>query len=531
LAKTQRTHDLFRGQHVKVKIASLAGTGHGVSKEFGIPIFIDRTAPGDVIQAELFDVRKDFAKGQLLEVIEPSPQRAEPPCKIFKVCGGCQWQHLSYQAQLDNKQDIVRQALKYIAGLDSDVVLPTIAPEDNLHYRNKVQFPVRGVRNEARIRAGYFKQNSHELVNINHCPIQPEPLDRMLEAVKGACEHFGITAYDETIQRGFLRHITARYSFAQNRCVVTLVVNADISMYPELTPLDADAPVSDEMDDPVSGKVVAQEGRDGKVHKPAGSSKAPSLADLKDVAFSIMDFCQEVTGVCLNFNAAAGNRIFGNVTALMAGDPYVIEKLATKRSDFPPALQKGVDFRLSPTSFFQVNTKGAERLLETIIDVAAKTFKTPPNELKIPLSIDVYAGVGTMTTWLAAISEQVIAIEEFAAAVSDGKANIAQNGITNVEFREGKAEAVLSELKDVNLAPDLILIDPPRKGATPEALSALISLSPKAIIYVSCNPATLARDLKLLQEFGYKAKEIQPVDMFPQTFHVETVTLLEKIIR
>src|SRR5271163_3484978 len=189
-----KTHSLKRGQTVELIIDSLAPGGEGVGRDSGIPIFVNRVAPGDKVMVELFDVHSRFARASLLHLLESSPDRAEPPCKLFNVCGGCQWQHLKYESQLTAKKDLIAQSLEHMAKLSPDLVRNSIPSQKTLYYRNKVQFPVRHPQNSKRILAGYFKQDSHELVNIKHCPIQPEPFDQALESIKTISEKYGVSA-------------------------------------------------------------------------------------------------------------------------------------------------------------------------------------------------------------------------------------------------------------------------------------------------------------------------------------------------
>jgi len=483
-------HGLARGQVLAVEIESLAAGGHGVARANGVPVFVARVAPGDLAEIELVDVRKDFARGRLLKVLERSEQRVEPPCKLFKICGGCQWQHISYDRQLEAKTDLVRQAVKRIGGLDPGIVGRTIAAAEPFFYRNKVQFPVAHPRGSTRILAGYYEQDSHDLVNIKHCPVQPEPLDRVLEATKDLCQQYKISAYDETKGAGLLRHITARFSFDRREALVTLVVNAATG--------------------------AGGRGRAGQV---------VDLDVMRALAGKIIKRVPEVAGVCLNFNPDAGNRIFGDKTICLAGEPYVSERLATRRPDLPARLRDGFEFRLSPTSFFQVHTDQASRLMELVVEAAVPG---PPGEAPLPLVVDAYAGVGAIAFWLSTVACRVLAVEEHAQAVADGQVNRELNGIENVEFRCGAVESVLPQLAASGLNPQVIVLDPPRKGLSPEAMAATVALRPARIVYVSCNPATLARDLKILVINGYMTKQVQPIDMFPQTYHVESVAVLER---
>lgn len=477
--------ELKKNMRVKLRISSLAAGGEGVAKDLGVPVFVSRVAPGDLVTAELFDVRKNFARAKVVQIDEPSDQRSEPPCKIFKVCGGCQWQHIDYRHQLSAKQDIVKQAIKHIGKLDPEVVLPVMGADNPLFYRNKVQFPTANPHGSSRLLAGYYKEGTHELVNIKHCPVQPDVLDKMLEATKLSLEKHRFRAYDETEHRGLVRHIAARVSTARSDVLLTIVLNAQAADQDEF------------------------------------------VQKLQPVAAEVMEAVPAVKGVCVNFNALRGNRIMGDTTVAVAGADHVTEEMRSKLPSAPPALQEnGLKFRLSSQSFFQVNSEQAVRIL----DVVLASVQARADQLgRAPVVIDAYAGVGTIAQWLSASCRQVVAIEEVEPAVEDGRRNAVLNGLTNIDFRLGRVEDVLPALAaDDTFAADIIVLDPPRKGVAPEVLNTVLNLQSKKIIYVSCNPATLARDLRILVDGGYDVESVQPVDMFPQTFHVESVTQLQK---
>lgn len=487
--KRDARESLFKGQVVSLHIESLAPGGEGLSKQFGIPIFVNRVAPGDQVQVKLFDVRKDFAKGEVVEIESQSPMRQEPPCKVFKVCGGCQWQHIKYEEQVAQKTDIVRQAIQHIGKLAPDLVQPTLAAEEPLFYRNKVQFPVEMVRNTGRILAGYYQRNSHELVNIKHCPVQPQALDDLLNITKEALERENFTSYNETTGKGMVRHITQRYSFAENKSLLTIVINT----YTELD------------------------------HRHVVAFQA--------VADEVMERVPELAGVCLNFNTNRGNRIMGDTTTCIAGDSHIEEVLHSQLPNAPQALKDGIRFRLSATSFFQVNSRQSAVLLDQVLLAATGQLGADPAlatfEGTVPLLIDAYAGVGTMALWLSSIATRMVAIEEVESSVDDGRVNAGINNLDNLEFIHTKVEKYVLQAETKGVKPDVIIVDPPRKGLDPQGLASLIKLGAKRIVYVSCNPATLARDLRILEDSGYKTKRIQPVDMFPQTYHVESVTELQ----
>lgn len=510
-----------RGALVELTIESMAPGGEAFARAGTLPVFIGRGAPGDLARVELYDVRKNFAKGKIESLIKPSDDRAEPPCKLFKVCGGCQWQHLAYEKQLEHKTGIVKQALVHIGGLDASVVKPCLGADDPLYYRNKVQFPVRNPQGSNRILAGYYKQDSHELVNIKHCPVQSAELDFMLETVKEVLEEYEISAYDERKRQGLVRHIHARQSRFDRSILLTLVLNCSPESRPE---------------------------------------------QLGELAELIMVRDEKVKGVSVNYNDRAGNRILGDVTELIAGSDSIEEVLQTSNPNLPSRLQKGLTFTLSATSFFQVNTEQAVKLLEIAY---LEAFDEIGAGEKLDVVVDAYAGVGAISLWLAERCRKLIAVEEYKQAVLDGRANAEKNAIENVEFVEGDVADVLPQLSARAEKVDLVVLDPPRKGVSPSVIQSLLDLAPPRIVYVSCNPATLARDLKYLSlgiapansvskseseenaqpggavnvpcdvapaadgkpgKYGYKTVRIQPVDLFPQTYHVESVATLERVL-
>ncbi len=476
--KTQ--HNLRKGDRLIVSIESIAAGGEGVAKVDGMPIFVNRVAPGDRVEIELYDVRKSFAFGRTINVVDFSSTRAEPPCKLFKICGGCDWQHIAYEHQVEQKTDLVRQAIKHIGGLDDSIVRLAISAPDPLFYRNKVQYPVTSPRNSSRILAGYFKEGSHELVNIKHCPIQPEPLDRLLESAKDALEQNFLPAYREQDHSGVIRHIAARYSFAFREVLLTFVVN----------------------------------------EKAPGSQQ--TLERLRRAGTEIMSQVPEVSGVCVNFNAERGNRIMGPSWTRLVGTDRLKERLQSDSQRALPLHRQGITFQLTPLSFFQVNTAQSIRLLELVFEAVQDHCKGEPG-----LIIDAYGGVGTIALWLSPYARKLVCIEEVDGAIEDGIAIAATNNIVNVEFKQGKVEDVLPQLAQQEKI-DVVVVDPPRKGLSPSVIDTIVSSETPLVIYVSCNPATLARDLKLLAERGYRTISIQPLDMFPQTHHVESICVVTR---
>jgi 23S rRNA (uracil1939-C5)-methyltransferase len=477
--------------------------GEAVSKDLGIPVFIAYGAPGDLVEVEIFDARKDFLRGKILKILEPARSRIEPPCGLFGICGGCQLQHLSYAEQLVVKKQVIGEVLEHIGGLAANLVEDAIPAEENLHYRNKVQYPVRNPKNSDRLLAGYYKSDSHELVNVKHCPVQPLLIDRIIEQAKILFEEQRFRAYDERTGEGLLRHINARYSFSENKALLTFVL-----------------------------KITQDEffSRRSKTIKHK----------LEMLAKDLMAENPELTGVYVNFNNSRGNRILGNQFLSIAGAQYIEECLASNREDAPLRLKKGINYRLSPSSFFQVNSYQAVKLFELVRDAVTQNSTVRPG-----LVVDAYAGVGAMSLWLADSAEKIIAIEEHPDAVADGEFNAHLNNSNNIQFIESSTDKALEHLYESKLVPDVILVDPPRKGLSASTIACLLRSGSQRIVYVSCNPATLARDLKLLGGtpahedlggtdeaksscVGYKAKQIQPIDLFPHTHHIESVTILER---
>ncbi len=496
MAKLERLHGLNRGQRIRLTIESLAPGGDGVGHFDGLAVFVSRVAPGDVVEVELFDVRKSFARAHVIELITPSPIRIEPRCAYFDRCGGCQWQHIGYEEQLKAKHDFVVQAVRHIEGV---TVEPGLEAPSDFDYRNKAQFPVKQSK-RGKLRVGYFEHSSHQIVDIDECVVQPETMDLVLRELKYQVVENEITAYNEESHTGMLRHICARQSFFNQDVLVTLVVNLE---------------------------------------NQAALKEARIKKKFDAIAKELMEQVKEVKGVCLNFNAARGNKIFGDRTIPLQGVTEIEEVLQSKREDRPQELKDGIKFRLSSQSFFQINTEQAVNLFDEVYDQVAMVKERLGKPLRV---LDVYAGVGAIALWVSSLAESVVAIEEYEDAVQDGNATIEDNGATNITFEEGRAEDVLQRMADDNYECDVVIIDPPRKGASPEVLSALMKLAPKFVIYVSCNPQTLGRDLKILQDgvlqedeekqvyTGYKTQRVKPVDLFPQTYHVESVATLERFI-
>ncbi|MBD2259688.1 23S rRNA (uracil(1939)-C(5))-methyltransferase RlmD [Pseudanabaena sp. FACHB-2040] len=451
--------DWQAGATLDLEITDLNSTGDGLGRWDGRVVFVPDTVPGDTIRTKLVQVKPTFARGKLVEVVTASAERVRPACIVADKCGGCQWQAVSYEAQLAAKQQQVEEALRRIGGFADLAISPILGAENSLGYRNKVTYPL-ARSSEGQVKAGYYRKGSHKLVNLNQCPVQDGRLNPLLAEVKQDIQAQGWSIYDEKRHHGRLRHLSLRIGRRTGQILLTLV------------------------------------------------STVRDLQNLEKQAQVWLERYPDLVGVCLNYNPAKTNAILGEETRAVAGRPYLEESFA------------GLTFRIHPTTFFQVYTEQAERILGVILEeLALQGSETV---------IDAYAGVGTLTLPVAQRSRRCIGLEVQPEAVQQGLANAALNDIENVEFRSGSVEQLLPQVAgELEGGPDVVLLDPPRKGCDRTVLDALIELNPARIVYMSCNPATLARDLKILcEEGGYRIQRVQPADFFPQTAHVECAAFL-----
>ncbi|MEI6065487.1 MAG: 23S rRNA (uracil(1939)-C(5))-methyltransferase RlmD [Pseudanabaena sp. ELA748] len=452
---------LLQGQKITLTIDDLADSGDGVGRYENIAIFVPNSVPGDRLTVKLEFVKKNFAHASIEKILTPSSDRIRPNCIVADKCGGCQWQSVSYPAQLRTKQNIVLQALQRIGGFSpkilEEAISPIVGAADSLHYRNKVTYPL-GTGRDGNLKAGYYQKGSHKIVNLNQCPAQDERLDPMLAELKMDIHNQCWEIYDENTHTGLLRHLGLRIGRSTGEILITIVAR------------DWDVP------------------------------------NLVVFAQTWLDRYDKVVGVILNCNPDKTNAILGRESRCIAGKDYLLEKFA------------GLTFRLRGDTFFQVYTEQAERMLK-IIEAELDLKGTE-------VLLDAYAGIGTIALPLAEQVKQAIAIEIQPQATAQGKLNAELNGIDNVVFHTGKVEELISEL---DLHPDIVILDPPRKGCEPEVIKYLRENPPNRLVYVSCNPATQARDLKLLCEGDhYQITRIQPIDFFPQTSHVEAIAFLTK---
>ena len=461
---TLKSIPVYEEENIDVKIESMAYDNSAIARYKDFIVFVDRGAPGDYVKADITTIRPNYARAKILEMHEFDPQyRIEPPCKIYKVCGGCQWQHLPYEKQLEQKDFLMKQ---FTAKLDlkEDVLKNIIGAESNeWHYRNKVQYPVRTVESTGRLKAGYFEWHSNDLINIKYCPIQYSQFDEIVETVRELAPKYKIIAYDGKKKTGWLRHICLRLGVNTGEVLLTLVAINE------------------------------------------------NLSKSQDFANEIMKKHPEIVGVCININTGTTNVIYGPKTKVLKGKGCINEEI------------NDLKFKISATSFFQVNTPQATKLINVINDFTCRD--APPGHL-YDCILDAYCGVGFLALSLAKQAKKVIGIEEIKQAIDDARVSANFNNIDNITFINGKVEnKIIDVLEKEHI--DVVILDPPRAGCNKKILESILKVQPQKIIYVSCNPTTLVRDLEILKQ-SFNIKLIQPIDMFPHTYHVECVVLLEK---
>ena len=463
--------DLKVGDRLTVEIEDVAAGGEGVGKLNGFVLFVPAAAPGDRLEVELTALKKKYGRARICKILEPSRRRVKPPCPVYEQCGGCQFQHLDYDAQLKFKTKMVKDALEHLASLSGVEVKPCRGMDLPWYYRNKAQMMVAGrpyLERERqvgpdgpRIRPffGFYRRRTHRVVPVSECMIQSSENNLILQAARDMAERLAWQPYNETTEAGFLRYVLAR-SNSQGETMLVLVVTQ------------------------------------------------PSLPHVKEFVSGVRGRVKGLKGVLLNLNPHRTNVILGGTTRLVWGQDHLIEEIG------------GLKFRISPASFFQVNPWGLRAI-----------YKCLDQEIKLrgrEAVLDLYCGVGSLSLYMAKRAKRVVGIDNCAPAIEDAVINSDLNSLSNTFFATGAAEKVLPRLYQQGERFASVVVDPPRKGCAPEVLNTVARMRIPQVVYISCNPATLARDLGLLDELGYRTEMIQPIDMFPHTYHVESVATLTR---
>ena len=446
-----------KGDHIELFISGMNHQGEGVGRYKGFAVFVPFAIPEDQVLVEIREVKSRYARGTVIEHLGTSDYRVQSRCPSYTECGGCHLQHYDYSQQLVLKEDLVRNALERIGKLEEVKVLPTIGMKSPFGYRNKAEYPVRllgGV-----LKSGFFASYSNRLVALpQDCPLQHSLLEKTRQELMAICNQ---QEFQNTFTEAGLHHLVVRCGENTGEVMVILVVDKPLSL----------------------------------------NDMSGFLSQLITSVPELVSIYQKVEKMNV------GKRGRGRTVKykLIEGKPFIRETI------------DGINFNISPGSFFQVNSTQAAVLFSKTVEYANCQG----------VAIDAYCGTGSISLFLANQAQRVYGIESFPQAVTDAKENAAINSIHNVEFILGDSGNILSKWDRDR--PETVVLDPPRAGCNKKALKGIVSLAPEKIVYVSCNPATLARDLKFLGSRGYSVIEAQPIDMFPQTYHVETVVLITRV--
>lgn len=452
-----------------IDITDIGVNGEGIGRSDGYTLFVKDAVIGDRAEVKVIKAKKNYGYARLMNIISPSPYRVEPRCPFARRCGGCQIQEMSYERQLEFKEDKVTGSLERIGGFDREFIVkimdPVVGMKNPFEYRNKAQFPF-GTDREGNPVTGFYAGRTHDIIENTDCPLGVKQNQEILEKILAYMKENHVSSYDEKNGKGLIRHALIRYGFKTGEIMVCLVVN---------------------------GKSL-----------PHAEKLQESLCRIKGM-----------TSISISPNTERTNVIMGKTYKVLWGQPYITDFIGN------------IKYQISPLSFFQVNPVQTEKLYSLALEYA---------DLKGTETVwDLYCGIGTISLFLAQKAKHVYGVEIIPQAIDDARSNAELNGIENAEFFVGKAEEILPEYYEKTKEndgkqayADVIVVDPPRKGCDETLLKTMIRMKPEKIVYVSCDPATLARDLKILCENGYELKKVRAVDQFPMTIHVETVVLLSQ---
>ena len=445
---------LVKNQVYEATVTDYTAEGQGVAHVQGCAVFLPNAIAGERVRLRIEKAQKTWAAGKIVEILEKSPHRVNRECPVAKLCGGCDFWHMDYAEETRLKAERVKTCLNRLAG-EALTEVPILAAPDCHGYRNKAQYPV--AAKKGRAYAGFFRAGTHDVVENRRCLILPPETDAVKDAVMDYVNQFRVSVYNESSHTGLLRHIYVRRGAVSKQILVCLVCNGE---------------------------------------------KLPKV----DALLSRLQRIPGFTTLVLSVNTKKGNAVLGDKFVTLYGPGYIEDTLC------------GLNFRLSPRSFYQVNHHQAQRLYETAISLAGIA--------KEDTVLDLYCGVGTITLAMASAAGKVIGVEVIPQAVEDARDNAHRNGIENAEFFCGDAGQAALELEKNGVRPDVVVVDPPRKGLNADTIEALSRMAPRRIVYVSCDPATLARDVALLKQRGYTLQSATALDLFPKCAHVESICCL-----
>jgi 23S rRNA (uracil1939-C5)-methyltransferase len=486
--KSMENFRIQKNEEYEMDIVDIGTDGAGIGRIFGYALFVKDTVPGDTVLVKVIKVKKNFGYGRLVKILKPSPDRVEAKCPVAKQCGGCQLQHVSYERQLEYKQNKVKNCLERIGGVQDVCLEPIVGMEEPYHYRNKAQFPV-GRTKDGKLAIGFYAGRTHSIINTESCMIQAEINEKIMNLVRAFLERYHISVYEEETHTGLVRHILTRAGFATGELMVCLVVNGE------------KLPHEEEFVEMLTG---ADFGSVGK-REENGSFEYEKERHAKE-----KNSFWKMTSISLNINKEKTNVILGQTCRFLWGREYITDKIGENV------------YRISPLSFYQVNPVQTKKLYDLVLEFAGLTGKETV--------WDLYCGTGTISLFLARRAKKVYGVEIVPQAIEDAKENAKANGIENAEFFCGAAEEVVPAWheREPEAGADVIVVDPPRKGCDEKLLNTIVEMEPEKIVYVSCDPATLARDVKILGGMGYRMERGRVCDMFGNSVHCETVILLSK---
>ncbi len=441
---------MYMKKEIEITIDHLTKDGVGVAKVEKKPIYVANCFAHEKVQVSIDHEGKRNIYGHIKKVIEPNLNRVLPKCKVYNQCGGCHLSFMNYPSQLKLKQEIVRKIYKN-EGFENIIVHPCVGMDDPYQYRNKVQTPIKMQKN--RIVAGFYKENSHDIVPFDVCHVQSDNSNQIIKGVLKAMEENKISPYDEDKKTGIVRHLLIRK--ADNEIMLVLVTSLD------------------------------------------------SFPGRRNFIQSIRKYLPFVTTIVQNINPRTTNVILGEKENVLFGKGYIMDTLLS------------LSYKISPKSFYQINKIQTEKLYQKAIELA--------NLSKKDVIFDAYCGIGTIGLSASKYVKEVVGVEIIKDAIKDAMNNAKYNHIHNCHFYCDDASEFIQNVK---VKFDVVFVDPPRKGCDLKFLQALVKQMPKKIVYISCNPETQAKNVAFLCKYGYDFKEIYPFDMFPQTYHVETVVLL-----
>ena len=450
---------LSKNKEYVVDIVDIGQGGVGIGKYEGFTVFVEGGLIQDKVKVRINKSKKNYAVGDIVEIIEKSPFRVDRICSDdLKDCGGCQIQELDYNKQLELKTNEVKQVISRIGKLENVEIHETIGMQSPCRYRNKAQFPIQNINGSTAI--GFYRKKSHDVIPTDMCVIQHDINDKIIKIIKTYIQAYNVSIYNEMTHTGVLRHLVTKVGFTTNEVMVVLVANGT------------------------------------------------NLPHLNELASVLKENILGFKTLVLNVNKAKTNVILGKENKVIYGNGKINDYIGD------------LVFEISPLSFFQVNPVQTEVLYNKALEYA---------ELKENDTVfDIYCGIGSISLFLAQKATKVYGIEIVEDAIKDAKINAKLNNLNNVEFYVGKAEEVVPKMYSEGKTANVVVVDPPRKGCDEKVLDTIVSMKPDRVVYVSCNPSTLARDLAYLDERGYKCVEIQPVDMFPHTMHVECCAKIVK---